>query len=96
MVKTLLKALEERDIIKHHEWWNGQGYPLGISREEIPLECRLLKIVDSYDAMTNDRPYRKALSHEQALFELKRCSGIQTDPYLTEKFLTTIDDIRTC
>jgi HD-GYP domain-containing protein (c-di-GMP phosphodiesterase class II) len=81
-------------IFKHHEWWNGQGYPLGISRKEIPFECRLLKIVDSYDAMTNDRPYRKAVSHEQAVFELRRCSGVQTDPYLTEKFLITIEDIR--
>lgn len=81
-------------ILKHHEWWNGRGYPLGLRRMEIPLECRLLRIVNSYEALTNDRPYRKAISHEQALFELKRCSGMQTDPYLTEKFLSIIGEIR--
>ncbi|MDI6908095.1 MAG: CHASE4 domain-containing protein, partial [Thermoanaerobacterales bacterium] len=45
-------------ILKHHEWWNGEGYPLGLKGEDIPLECRILAIVDAYDAMTSDRPYR--------------------------------------
>lgn len=73
-------------ILKHHEWWNGQGYPLGLAGEEIPLECRILAIIDAYDAMTNDRPYRKAVPHEQAIAELKRCAGFQFDPVLVEKY----------
>ncbi|MFX4262752.1 PAS domain S-box protein [Pelotomaculum propionicicum] len=74
-------------ILKHHEWWNGSGYPLGLKGEEIPLECRILAIVDAFDAMTSDRPYRKALPREYALKELKRCSGTQFDPCLVNKFI---------
>ncbi|MBP1761040.1 MAG: diguanylate cyclase with sensor [Firmicutes bacterium] len=77
-------------VLKHHEWWNGQGYPLGLSGEEIPLECRILAIADAYDAMTSDRPYRKAMSHEEAIKELKRCSGMQFDPDLVEKFTSVL------
>ncbi|NPV72177.1 MAG: diguanylate cyclase [Firmicutes bacterium] len=78
-------------ILKHHEWWNGQGYPLGLKGEEIPLECRILAIVDAYDAMTSDRPYRKALTHEQAVCELKRCAGTQFDPDLVQKVVQILE-----
>ena len=74
-------------ILKHHEWWNGAGYPIGLKGEEIPLECRILAIVDSYDAMTSDRPYRKAMTHEQAINELIKCGGSQFDPYLVSRFI---------
>ncbi len=74
-------------ILKRHEWWNGMGYPLGIEGEEIPLECRILAIVDAYDAMTNDRPYRKGMPHSQAIAELLRQSGTQFDPHLVSAFL---------
>ena len=74
-------------ILKHHEWWNGEGYPLGLSGEAIPLACRILAIADAYDAMTSDRPYRKAIGHEEAIAELKRYAGIQFDPQLVEKFI---------
>lgn len=74
-------------ILKHHEWWNGKGYPFGLSGEDIPIECRILSIADSYDAMTNDRPYRKAMRKEDAIKELKRCAGTQFDRILVDKFV---------
>lgn len=76
-------------ILKHHEWWDGSGYPLGLKDQDIPLECRILAIADAYDAMTSDRPYRKALSHTKALAELKACAGRQFDPELIEAFCKT-------
>jgi len=79
-------------ILKHHEWWNGQGYPLGLKGEEIPLECRILAIADAYDAMTNDRPYRKAMSKTAALEELRRCTGSQFDPELTQVFVQLLSN----
>ncbi len=79
-------------ILKHHEWWNGEGYPLQLKGEEIPLLCRIMAIIDAYDALTNDRPYRKAMSHQQAVQELKRCAGTQFDPSLVSKFLRFIED----
>ncbi|MEQ8175418.1 MAG: PAS domain S-box protein [Syntrophomonadaceae bacterium] len=77
-------------ILKHHEWWNGEGYPLGLKGEEIPLECRILAIIDAFDAMINDRPYRKSMPVEAAIAELKKWAGIQFDPGLVEYFTNTI------
>lgn len=79
-------------ILRHHEWWNGQGYPLGLQGSEIPIECRMLAIVDAYDAMTCDRPYRRAMSHEAAVQELLACKGTQFDPELVGVFLECISD----
>lgn len=73
-------------ILKHHEWWNGEGYPFGLKGEEIPIECRLMAIADAYNAMTDDRPYRRAMGREEALGELRRCAGIQFDPALVAIF----------
>jgi len=78
------------NILKHHEWWNGDGYPLGLSEGEIPLECRILAISDAYDAMTNDRPYRKAMSHGEAVDELRKYSGVQFDPDLADVFINAM------
>jgi diguanylate cyclase (GGDEF)-like protein len=77
-------------ILRHHEWWNGKGYPFGLTGEDIPLACRMLSIIDAFDAMTNDRPYRKALPCEHALQELKKFSGSQFDPNLVKPFVTLI------
>lgn len=73
-------------ILKHHEWWDGKGYPLGLKGEEIPIECRILAICDAYDAMTNNRPYRDGMLKEDALDIIKEKAGIQFDPFLVEKF----------
>jgi diguanylate cyclase (GGDEF)-like protein/PAS domain S-box-containing protein len=78
-------------ILKHQEWWNGTGYPLGIAGEDIPLECRILALADAYDAMTNDRPYRKAMSHNAAVGEIRKCAGTQFDPYLAMAFIEMLE-----
>ena len=77
-------------ILTHHENWDGSGYPEGIKGSQIPLISRIISIVDAYDAITNDRPYRKALTRESAVAELRRCSGIKYDPKLVEVFLKII------
>jgi HD-GYP domain-containing protein (c-di-GMP phosphodiesterase class II) len=74
-------------ILRHHERWDGKGYPLGIKQDEIPTECRILSIVDTYDAMTNDRPYRRALPAETAVTEIINQSGSQFDPELVNVFV---------
>ncbi len=81
-------------IHKHHEWWNGKGYPLGLKGDEIPLECRILALADAYDAMTSNRPYRQAMSHEEAVLEIKKHTGTQFDPNLVPCFLEILDRTR--
>ena len=81
-------------ILMHHEKYDGTGYPLGIKGEDIPLECRILSLVDAFDAMTNDRPYRKALSFEHSIDELKRCSGTQFDPVLVDIFVKHLVNVK--
>ena len=71
----------------HHERWDGTGYPRGLKGEEIPLSARIFAVVDAWDAMTHDRPYRKALSEEEAVEELRRNAGRQFDPRVVEAFL---------
>ncbi len=79
-------------ILHHHEWWNGNGYPLGIKGEKIPLACRLLAIVDAFDAMTNDRPYRRSLSFSEALAELRKFAGTQFDPEMVNRFIKVMSN----
>jgi diguanylate cyclase (GGDEF)-like protein len=73
-------------ILHHHERYAGHGYPFGLRANEIPLGARIVAIADAYDAMTNDRPYKRAISHDQAIAELRRHSGTQFDPELVELF----------
>ncbi|MBI2846054.1 MAG: HD-GYP domain-containing protein [Chloroflexi bacterium] len=75
----------------HHERYDGQGYPLGLKGKEIPLGARIFSVVDTYDAMTSDRPYRKALSHEEAISEIAENAGTQFDPQVVEAFLRLVD-----
>jgi diguanylate cyclase (GGDEF)-like protein/PAS domain S-box-containing protein len=81
-------------ILKHHEWWNGEGYPLGIKGEEIPIECRILSIVGAYEAIISNRPYHKAMSHEEAMAELRRRSGTKFDSDLVSKFIQVLENIK--
>jgi len=74
-------------IIKHHEWWDGSGYPFGIDGENIPFECRIFAVVEAYEVMTSGRPYRQALTRDQAVSELIKCSGSQFDPQLVHEFV---------
>lgn len=78
----------------HHERWDGRGYPLGMSAQEIPIIARIISVADTYDAMTSDRAYRKALPHETALAEIRRCAGSQFDPELADQFETSIEAYR--
>lgn len=81
-------------VLMHHEKWDGSGYPLGIAGEEIPLMARIIAIADSYDVMTHDRVYRKAMGKEDAIKELKRCSGTQFDPNLVDIFLKYLKELK--
>jgi len=78
-------------ILKHHEKWDGSGYPLGLSGENIPLECRIFSLADAYDAMVTLRPYRKPISKAKAILELKRCAGTHFDPTLVDPFINTLN-----
>jgi HD-GYP domain-containing protein (c-di-GMP phosphodiesterase class II) len=70
----------------HHERWDGKGYPDGVRGEDIPLGARIIAVADSFDAMTSDRPYRRAMAFEVALAEIRRYSGIQFDPQVVQAF----------
>lgn len=75
------------DVLSIHERWDGKGYPNGLVAEQIPLNSRIVAIVDAYDAMTNDRVYRKAMCKEAALLEIERNAGIQFDPTIAVVFV---------
>ncbi|MEN6340259.1 MAG: PAS domain S-box protein, partial [Clostridiaceae bacterium] len=74
-------------ILTHHERWDGNGYPRGLAGVDIPVLSRILAVADSYDAMTEDRVYHKAITHGEAMEEIMRCSGTQFDPKVVEVFL---------
>ncbi len=80
-------------ILHHHERYDGGGYPDGLRGEAIPLTSRLVAVADTFDAMTSDRPYRKALSHQVAFAELKKCCGTQFDPDVVAAFVEALGEM---
>ncbi|OAB45635.1 diguanylate cyclase [Paenibacillus antarcticus] len=76
----------------HHEHYDGKGYPHGFKGEEIPMLCRMLTIIDSFDAMTSERPYQKTKTLFEAITEIRACAGSQFDPTLTELFIAYIEN----
>ncbi|MDY0234805.1 MAG: diguanylate cyclase [Gudongella sp.] len=94
----IVQATEEfahvaQEILSHHEKWDGTGYPQNLKGEEIPYLSRIANVVDSYEVMLNGRPYKKPMSEEEIIAELRRCSGTQFDPNLVEVFLQEISEI---
>jgi response regulator RpfG family c-di-GMP phosphodiesterase len=75
----------------HHEWWDGSGYPDGLAGEEIPLVGRIVSVADAFDAMSCDRPYRRALAREHVVREFERFAGIQFDPRVVTEFLHILE-----
>jgi HD-GYP domain-containing protein (c-di-GMP phosphodiesterase class II)/CheY-like chemotaxis protein len=78
----------------HHERWDGRGYPLGLRGNDVPLIARIIAVADTYDAMTSDRAYRRALPHEVAVNEIERCASTQFDPEVAASFCGGLDDYR--
>lgn len=79
-------------IEQHHEREDGTGYPLGLTGKEISIEAKIIAVADAFDAMTNDRPYRKAMSAEQALGEIRRLSGQQFSPEVVDVFMQIVQE----
>jgi len=78
----------------HHERWDGRGYPLGLKGNDVPIMARIIAVADTYDAMTSDRAYRRALPHEIATAEIDRCASSQFDPEMAKEFNTGIETFR--
>lgn len=78
-------------VLYHHEWYNSNGYPEGLKGNEIPLFASIISIVDAYDAMTTSRPYRSAISKEEAIKELKKFKGKQFDPHIADLFIDVLE-----
>jgi len=94
---TILKSIKSfKDFVPsvyhHHERYDGKGYPQGIQGEKIPLHARIIAVADSFDAMTSNRPYRKAFPLKTALSEIERNKGIQFDPYIAGVFIDIFRD----
>ncbi|HET9955729.1 MAG TPA: HD domain-containing phosphohydrolase, partial [Polyangiaceae bacterium] len=81
-------------VYLHHERWDGLGYPLGLRGEDIPIIARIISVADTYDAMTSNRAYRRALPHELTVTEIERCAGTQFDPEVASTFVQHIERYR--
>ena len=90
IIGPVQRLAPELPVIRHHhEWYNGSGYPDRLMGDEIPRLARILHVADAFEAMTADRPYRKALSIDQALAELRKFAGVQFDPEIVDAFVKT-------
>ena len=95
IIAPIERLQEVRPIVRHcHERWDGRGYPDGIAGEEIPLESRIILVCDAYHAMTTDRPYRKRLSHPEAMRRLSDGAGTQFDPSVVAVCVDVLGDGR--
>ena len=95
LIASIKKLQEISPGVKHHhERWDGKGYPDHLAGEDIPYSARIIALADTYDAMTSTRSYRKALPHEIAIEEIKKCAGSQFDPVLAQKFVEIEGTIR--
>jgi HD-GYP domain-containing protein (c-di-GMP phosphodiesterase class II) len=79
------------EILYHHEWWDGRGYPFGLAGEAIPFFSRILAVADAFDAMTHDRSYRKAIAGGNALAAIRSGAGRQFDPYFACVFIDMVE-----
>ena len=99
IIKEIQKKTDESEFLNyayvfavyHHEKWDGSGYPYGLAGEKIPLPARLMAIIDVYDALISERPYKKPFSHEEAVKIIKDGKGSHFDPYLVEIFISVSD-----
>ncbi len=94
----ILKSIDfpypvEPIVRHHHENWDGTGYPKGLKEQEIPLGARILSVVDCYDALTSDRPYRPRMTRQQAEQVLKDRRGTAYDPWIVDQFIKILDDL---
>jgi putative nucleotidyltransferase with HDIG domain len=94
---NILQPIEEYAEVmpvamQHHEWFNGKGYPDGLSGEEISIGARILSVADVFDALTSDRPYREGMSVEIAIERIRESSGIQFDPKVVDAFLKLLKE----
>ncbi len=79
-------------VLHHHEWFDGRGYPHGLAGAEIPIGSRIVAIADAYEAMISVRPYKRAMSHAEAVAELRRQRGVQFDPQLVDVFISLVGE----
>jgi HD-GYP domain-containing protein (c-di-GMP phosphodiesterase class II) len=92
IIAPIDRLQDVRSIVRHcHERWDGRGYPDGLTREDIPLEARIIFVCDAYHAMTTDRPYRKRLSHPEAIRRLREGAWSQFDPHVVEICVEVLD-----
>lgn len=90
-----LNGLARQVVAAHHERWDGSGYPRRVAGEHIPLAARVFSVVDAFDAMANDRPYRQALPVDVAVAEIAFGAGSQFDPAVAEAFVALVPEART-
>jgi diguanylate cyclase (GGDEF)-like protein/PAS domain S-box-containing protein/putative nucleotidyltransferase with HDIG domain len=80
-----------KDVLQHHERWDGKGYPNGLHRDEISIQARIIAVADTYDAMSSDRAYRKAFGRQEVVDEMRRCAGTQFDPAVVDALITLLE-----